>query len=483
MFSRLKTLTAAGFAATLVCAPATSLGAITIVDVQGDSNSIDLDGTAPTIFGGVAGDNSVGTCATGKDGTNTCSSCYDTGNSVGDGRLLACNPTRIYDSLRLQIVISSDTVDGGRPLITTSDDSAPLTAAETTQVTAKGEQGVFVVTWNTICDALDTDNDFAGCELIDSGDKREASFKIGMDKGANGKLGDSDDDSKTITIKIHKGFYTAAGDVSTMEHVDCGPIPPLDFMGVCKFDVNPGDEKVQIRDVQAAANFPQSEGISFTDVLFFHSTTGFADISSASPYVALPVESEDTATFALTSDRVTGLENEILYYFKAAVQDQAGNIGFFTSNSASKTCASTNYEPPCHTAVPGEVTGVLADNVNCFIATAAWGSPMSKQVGLFRSFRDEKLLPYKWGRSFVRLYYKFGPTAAKAIARSETLRAVSRAALAPLLAYAWLSLRIGALAALAVFALTLSTPAFVLIYQRRRARAAPGRREQQRLDT
>ncbi len=467
VFSRLKTLTTAAFTAALLCASATSRAAITIIDVAGDSNSVDLNETTPVIFGGVAGEANAGGCAS-KDGANTCNNCYDNGATTPNGRLLACNPARIYGTLRLAITVVSDTVDGGKPLLTTSTDTA-IAPAVATIATAKGQQGVFIVNWNTLCDAMDADNAVTGCEIVNSAQKLETSFKVGMDKTGNGKLNDSDDDAKTITIKVHKGFYTDAGGVSVMDQIDCAP-PVDDFMGVCKFDVNPGDEKVQIRDIQAAANFPQSEGINFENVLFFHSTVGFENITPASPYSAIPVESQDTDNFALASDRVGGLANETLYYFKAAVQDQAGNIGFYTADGASKSCASTGYEPPCHTAVPGEVTGVLADDVNCFIATAAWGSPMAGQVGTFRAFRDTYLLPHEWGRSFVRLYYEFGPEAAATIAENEALRALSRAALTPLLAYAWLSLRIGALSALALFALLLSTPALILIHQRRRGR-------------
>lgn len=473
MFSRLRSVTtkavlwasAASIFAALVGTPVTSFAAITIINVSGASNSIDLTGTTPTIFGGVAGEPTTGSCTT-RDTINTCNNCFDNG-LAGDLRLIACNPNRIYGNLRLQITIVSDNVDGGKPLMTTATDTA-LTPAVPTIATAKGVQGVFLVEWNQVCANFEDDEGFSGCETDDSGGAMSASFKVGMDKTGNGKLNDSDDDFKTVTITVHKGFFDGAttGDQSTQDEVDCDPAPE-DFEGVCRFDVNPGDQKVQVRDVQAAANFPSSTDIKFENVLFFFSTVGFTNITPASPFVALPVESQDTTTFALSSDRVTGLENEVLYYFKAAVQDQARNIGFFTADGANKRCSDTGFQPPCHTAVPGEVTGVLADDLNCFIATAAWGSPMASQVRTFRAFRNKILQPTASGRAFVRLYYDYGPSAAAAIKDSEFLRTVSRLSLTPFFVYAWLALEIGAWTALALCAFFLSLPLIILRIQRR----------------
>jgi hypothetical protein len=68
----------------------------------------------------------------------------------------------------------------------------------------------------------------------------------------------------------------------------------------------------------------------------------------------------------------------------------------------------------------------------CFIATAAYGSEMEPDVALLRRFRDEVLLESSAGQKFVELYYEYSPPVADVIRESETLKAVARTALKPL---------------------------------------------------
>jgi hypothetical protein len=72
----------------------------------------------------------------------------------------------------------------------------------------------------------------------------------------------------------------------------------------------------------------------------------------------------------------------------------------------------------------------------CFIATAAYGTAMEPEVQTLRDFRDNHLLTNSVGTVFVNTYYTVSPSIADFIREHDTLRAVTRGALKPVIAVA-----------------------------------------------
>jgi len=68
----------------------------------------------------------------------------------------------------------------------------------------------------------------------------------------------------------------------------------------------------------------------------------------------------------------------------------------------------------------------------CFIATAAYGTPMANEVRYLRAFRDQYLLASRIGSGLVDWYYRLSPPVASFLRAHESLRSVVRWGLAPL---------------------------------------------------
>jgi hypothetical protein len=62
----------------------------------------------------------------------------------------------------------------------------------------------------------------------------------------------------------------------------------------------------------------------------------------------------------------------------------------------------------------------------CFIATAAYGTPLHEDIDVLRDFRDEYLMTNLPGRAFVKIYYNTSPPLANVIRENEGLRTAVR---------------------------------------------------------
>jgi hypothetical protein len=114
----------------------------------------------------------------------------------------------------------------------------------------------------------------------------------------------------------------------------------------------------------------------------------------------------------------------------------------------------------------------------CFIATAAYGSPMEPHVELLREFRDRYLLHSSVGKSLVSLYYKYSPPVADFVSRNESLRAMVRWSLLPLVGVSWVAIEFGLGPTIACMLLLLILVGCATPYVLRKIRQQRQRRKQ-----
>ena len=70
----------------------------------------------------------------------------------------------------------------------------------------------------------------------------------------------------------------------------------------------------------------------------------------------------------------------------------------------------------------------------CFIATAAYDTPMAEEIQVLREFRDAYLLTNPLGETFVDLYYRVSPPVAEFITEHPVLKPLVRVGLQPAVA-------------------------------------------------
>lgn len=72
-------------------------------------------------------------------------------------------------------------------------------------------------------------------------------------------------------------------------------------------------------------------------------------------------------------------------------------------------------------------------NKDCFIATAAYGTPYAPELFFMRQFRNQVLAKFSLGQKFIEFYQRYSPPIAQVIARSQGLRFLTLTFLIPLI--------------------------------------------------
>jgi len=417
-----------------------AFGAVTITDVPYASR---WDQNKGIVFGGVAG--VTGSSQPSKKPTEFVNSCAYPKPGV---KLYPCNDRGIHPDLHFVITFTAET--DGYPGITYTRNGGTTAIEPIIQPiwTPKGSTVSFTTRWSKICDAVGASYGAGSvtpnCEVADPDIAPYATFNVGIYTDTPTQLVDS----AQITIKI-ADLPPNDGDESTTAYCPDGEAAPNP--GPCRFEVVPGDSKVAIRSLHVASSGTALDKYQLR--VLWEEGTGpgaFANITSASAHADLDfIYDAAGSTNDLSNSRIDGFTNDVNYVFKVALIDEAGNVGYYTRSDADTAC-DFSPNPNCHEARPGEVVGVLADELNCFIATAAYGSALAPQVETFREFRNKVLLPNEWGRRFVQYYYEHSPKYARLIQENPILRASVRIALWPLLLYAWIAIKFGSVTAFMV---------------------------------
>lgn len=106
---------------------------------------------------------------------------------------------------------------------------------------------------------------------------------------------------------------------------------------------------------------------------------------------------------------------------------------YFIGVRAVDGCAASSEIRVVETTTPMRVFATVTP---CFVATAAYGTPLAEQIGSLRRFRDRQLANSPLGRGLIALYTEYGPRLAAVIREDDSLRALARAVLAPIVAVA-----------------------------------------------
>jgi hypothetical protein len=109
----------------------------------------------------------------------------------------------------------------------------------------------------------------------------------------------------------------------------------------------------------------------------------------------------------------------------------------------------------------------------CFIATAAYGTPMAGEIQILRDFRDEYLLTNPLGQALVRLYYGVSPPIARFMTEHPSLKPIVRAGLAPAVAMSMVIVNTTPAEKIAILGLLTLVSVALAIWTKKRPREGP----------
>jgi hypothetical protein len=219
-------------------------------------------------------------------------------------------------------------------------------------------------------------------------------------------------------------------------------------------DVNAASTNITMYDSYSiAATFKTSHPETVMATLTVSSTTGGSVTTPGEGSFSYPLGTE----VSLVAEAVSGYQ--FIYW--------SGNVSTFADVDAAETTVIMNgdYSITANFGKPG---------LQCFIATAAYGTPMAEEIGILRKFRDEYLLTNPVGTTLVELYYRLSPPVAEFITEHPGLKPIVRAGLLPAVAMSTIAVNTAPAAKIAIIGLLALVLVAVAIWARRRRGRDPG---------
>lgn len=441
--------------------------AIKITSISGASG-YDIINSPNQIFGGTGGDVALCNSVSGFTGCNSC-----------EPDLFACNQNRIYPSRRIQIAFQSDSINDNTTYIATvravssGGTASDFVGVQSTTTNGKNSPAFIEMDWADLCNGVVA---ASGGFVVDCEDGPiNSSITIGLIQGSVVTPGATMADSLEVKLRVDTPNPALAPDRDIID--DCASaVSPM--QGICYFSMFPGDEKAYIEDDKLIpfGQFPSSGILREKYLRFYYSTIDFTDVHGLSPYIDIELNtasSSGSSVVETLSNKLGGLQNDQVYFMRIATVDEAGNVADFTSDASIAANCPVLAVGSCPFMVqPSQVLGLLPKNVNCFITSVAYGSPLEEHVQLFQKFRGDILMKSKVGRWFTHYYYKYGPYPAVFLMNNPSLKPIVRAALWPAWGVAWVSLRFGIWAGLFVSLLPLLAGILLIQISRKKSHVA-----------
>jgi hypothetical protein len=178
-------------------------------------------------------------------------------------------------------------------------------------------------------------------------------------------------------------------------------------------------------------------------------------------------QSGDNITIVIDGNTFTGSINNLTVNVSGSYSENGGtvtqnitvNLSSSTSGTGTSTWSWTNGNINCNggsdftiekVSISDSGGGTSGGGGGCFIATAAYGSPVQPYVKILRKFRNRFLLNNNIGKFFVNFYYKYSPPMADFIAKHANMRAIVRVSLLPVVGMSWFAMKIGPLFTMAL---------------------------------